>query len=135
MRSFTLRACLSERRAALVKRSLTAALAPCTDFAPEATLRPRRVAVALRRPAPGIRTRTMRPLASARRSLASADFTARPPAAAPLRREAGTPAGPQSGLLPPGMSSAALGEAPVVVQPLAKLGTLTTLMPSASAQA
>ena len=50
-------------------------------------------------------------------------------------RPAGTSAGPQSGCVPPGITSGAFGDAPSVVQPPAKLGTVTTLMPSPSAHA
>ena len=52
-------------------------------------------------------------------------------------RAAGTSAGPQSGSDAPGMSIAAVWEAPSVVQFLAaaKSGTLTTFTPSLSAHA
>ncbi len=48
-------------------------------------------------------------------------------------RLAGTSAGPQSGSLPPAMTTFAVCVAPSVVQPPEKSGTLTSLTPSASA--
>src|SRR5262249_9483947 len=97
---------------------------------PAATVRPPRVAVAVRRPAPGPRPGPVKPFLGPLLSGARADWRARPPPEAP--RPEGTFAGPQSGCLPPGISIAAFGDAPLSVHPPAKLGTLTTLIPSDS---